>query len=57
MKRCNIVTVEGSVRGRGKPKLTWASVVNRDMNLLNLTNQMAFDRLEWRIRIHVADPI
>ena len=57
MKRCAAVTVDGSVRGRGRPRLTLTSVLNRDMNLLNLTNEMAFDRAAWRRRIHVADPI
>ncbi|CAL5439689.1 unnamed protein product [Camellia sinensis] len=57
VKRCDAVTVDGSVRGRGRPRLTLTSVINRDMNLLNLTNEMAFDRAAWRRRIHVADPI
>ncbi|CAL5409645.1 unnamed protein product [Camellia sinensis] len=57
VKRCDAVMVDGSVRGRGRPRLTLTSVINRDMNLLNLTNEMAFDRVAWRRRIHVADPI
>ncbi|GMP94361.1 hypothetical protein CsSME_00043841 [Camellia sinensis var. sinensis] len=57
VKRCDTVTIDGSVRGRGRPRLTLTSVINRDMNLLNLTNEMAFDRTAWRRRIHVADPI
>ena len=57
MKRCDTVTVDGSVRGRGRPRLTLVSVVNRDMDLLNLTNEMAFDRAAWRRRIHITDPI
>ena len=42
------MTVDGSVRGRGRLRLMWASVVNRNMNLFIFTNQMAFDRIEWR---------
>ncbi|KAL7247477.1 hypothetical protein ACSBR2_002399 [Camellia fascicularis] len=57
VKRCDAVTVDGSVRGRGRPRLMLTNVINRDMNLLNLTNEMAFDRATWRRRIHVADPI
>ena len=57
VKRSDAVTVDGSVRGRGRPRLTLASIVNKDMNLLNLTNEMAFDRVAWRKMIHVADPI
>ena len=44
MKRCDAVTVDVSVRGRDRPRWTLASVVNRDMNLLNLTIEIAFDR-------------
>ena len=57
VKRCNTVTVDGNVKGRGRPRLTWTSVVNRDMSLLNLTNEMSLDRVEWRRRIHAADSI
>mgnify|MGYP003703578239 CR=1 FL=1 len=57
MKRCDAVMVEGSFRERGRPRLTLANIVNRDMDLLNLTNEMALDRAAWRRRIHVADPI
>ncbi|KAL7258934.1 hypothetical protein ACSBR1_004943 [Camellia fascicularis] len=57
VKRCDTVTVDGSVTGRGRPRLTWTSIVNKDMNLFNLTNEMALDRVEWRRRIHAADPI
>ena len=56
VKKCNIVTIDGSIRRRDTLRLTWANVVNRDMNLLNLTNEMALDRVEWRKKIH-ADPI
>ena len=57
VKRCDVVMVDGSVRGRGRFRLTLASVVNRYMDLLNLTNEMTFDRAVWRRRIYVADHI
>ncbi|KAL7204554.1 hypothetical protein ACSBR2_017596 [Camellia fascicularis] len=57
VKRCNAVMVDGSVRGRYRPRLTLVSVVKKDMDLLNLTNEMTFDRAAWRKMIHVADPI
>ena len=46
VKRCDTVTVDGNVRGRGRLRGTWTSVVNRDMNLLNLTNEMASDGVD-----------
>lgn len=48
---------EGTSRGKGRPRLKWKSIINRDMTLLDLTKQMTLDRTEWRRRIHVADPI
>ncbi|KAL7229474.1 hypothetical protein ACSBR2_008059 [Camellia fascicularis] len=57
LKRCDTVMVDDSSREMGRPRLTWTSVVNRDMNLLNLTNEMTLDRVECRRKIHAADPI
>ena len=57
MKICDKVTVYCIVRGRGRPRLTLTNVVNRDMNLFNLTNEMALDRVEWRKMIYATDPI
>ena len=57
VKRCDAVMVYGSVRGRGRVRLTLVSIVIRDMDLLNLPNKMAFDWAAWRRRIHVTDPI
>ncbi|KAL7248052.1 hypothetical protein ACSBR2_002871 [Camellia fascicularis] len=44
VKRCDTITVDGSVRGRGRPRLTLVSVANRDMDFFKLTNEMASDR-------------
>ena len=45
VKRWDTVTVDGSVRRQDRPRLTLASVLNRDMNLLNLTNEKTIDRV------------
>ena len=34
-------------------KLTWGAVVEKDINLLNLTEDIALDRAEWSKMIHV----
>ena len=57
VRRGDAITVNGTAIGRGRPKLTWDSLIKRDLKFLNLTSDMAFDRAEWRRRIHVADPI
>ncbi|GMP75757.1 hypothetical protein CsSME_00032736 [Camellia sinensis var. sinensis] len=44
VNRCDTVTVDGSTRRRDSPRLTLTSVVNRHMNLRNLTNEMASGR-------------
>ncbi|KAL7172389.1 hypothetical protein ACSBR2_031978 [Camellia fascicularis] len=46
VKRCDTVTVDGSVRRKGRPRLTWTSIVNRDMDIFNLTNEMTLYRVE-----------
>ena len=44
-------------RGRGRPKLTWDSLIRRDLNDLERTPSITLDRTKWRSLIHVADPI
>ncbi|KAG5590631.1 hypothetical protein H5410_041145, partial [Solanum commersonii] len=45
VRRCEGLVVEGTRRGRGKPKKYWGE--------LHLTEDMALDRKEWRSRIKV----
>lgn len=45
------MTVEGMKRTKGRPKLTWAEVVRKDMGACNLTADMALDRVGWPNRI------
>ena len=46
VKRDDTITIDGNARGRDRHRLMWDGVVNRDMNLFNLTNQIVFDRAE-----------
>ena len=48
--------VDGPSRERGGPKRTWIEVVRMDLKKWKLYEGLAQDRLEWRNRIHVADP-
>ena len=36
--------------------MTWMDVVKIDLKKYNLLEDLAHDRLEWRNRVHVADP-
>ena len=42
---------------RGRPKMTWMKVVNKDMKLLELEERMGADRNDWRKKIHVLDRV
>ena len=42
---------------RARPKRTSIEVVRMDLKKCNLIEDLARDGLEWRNRIHVADPI
>lgn len=48
-----MITINGSGRGRGRPKLIWDAIVKKYMDLLKLIKHRAFDRVEWQKMIHV----
>jgi hypothetical protein len=43
-------------RGRGRPNLTWEESVKRDLKDWCITKELALDRREWKIVIHVPEP-
>jgi hypothetical protein len=43
-------------RGRGRPNLTWEESVKRDLNDWCITKEIALDRREWKLAIHVPEP-
>ena len=47
VKKSMDMTVEGS-RGRGRPKMTWEKVVERDMKVRGLVINDAKDGVKWR---------
>ena len=51
--------MELEVEGRrlvGSPKKTWSKVVEEDMRKLNITEDMAEDRKQWRQLISCPTP-
>jgi predicted ArsR family transcriptional regulator len=42
-------------RGRGRPNLTWEESVKRDLNDWCITKELALDRREWKLAIHVSE--
>ncbi|KAH0462579.1 hypothetical protein IEQ34_010154 [Dendrobium chrysotoxum] len=43
-------------KGRGRPKKTWLENIRNDLSLLDLNENLTFNRTQWRKKIHVADP-
>ena len=56
VRKVESIHIEGSKRVRGRPKKTWIEVITKDMNMLNITKNLIYDRQRWRNRIHAADP-
>ncbi|KAG5619742.1 hypothetical protein H5410_004960, partial [Solanum commersonii] len=53
VRRCEGLVVEGTRRGKGRPKKYWGEVIRQDLAQLHLTEDMTLDRKEWRSRIKV----
>ncbi|KAM1624497.1 hypothetical protein ACFX2K_022671 [Malus domestica] len=43
-------------RGRGRPRKTLEEILRKDLEYLDLTEDMTQDRAQWRSKIHIADP-
>ncbi|WMV12452.1 hypothetical protein MTR67_005837 [Solanum verrucosum] len=54
VRRCEGLVVEGTQRGRGRPKKYWGEVIRQDLAQLHITEEMTLDRKEWRSRIKVV---
>jgi hypothetical protein len=42
-------------RDRGQPNLTWEESMKRDLKDWCITKELALDRREWKIAIHVPE--
>ncbi|KAF3623114.1 ASC1-like protein [Capsicum annuum] len=51
VRRCERLALDGFRRGRGRPKKYWGEVIRRDMEQLQLTEDMTLDRKVWKTRI------
>ena len=47
---------EGRKKGGGRTKITLVEVIKKDMSIREVIESMISDRIEWRKRIHIADP-
>ncbi|XP_019265841.1 PREDICTED: uncharacterized protein LOC109243371 [Nicotiana attenuata] len=48
VRRCELLALVGSRRGRGRPKKYWGDVIRQDLARLQIFEDMAFDRKVWR---------
>ncbi|XP_070025393.1 uncharacterized protein [Nicotiana sylvestris] len=53
VKRCERLALGGKRKGRGRPKKSSKEVIRRDMEQLELTDDITLDRRVWRLRIRV----
>ncbi|XP_070025044.1 uncharacterized protein [Nicotiana sylvestris] len=54
VRRCEQLVVEGTRRGRGRPKKYWREVIRQDMARLQISEGMTLDREMWRSSIRVV---
>lgn len=46
IRRSDMITVDDSTKGKGRPKLTLKAIVRKDLSLLNITEHDALDRTQ-----------
>lgn len=51
-----VLDIEPGLRGRGRPRDTWASKINQDLKPAQLDPQTTQERMAWRRMIRRADP-
>ncbi|XP_050137092.1 uncharacterized protein LOC126612666 [Malus sylvestris] len=56
VRRCDYGTEVRGRRGRGRPRKTLEETLRKDLEYLDLTEDMTQNRAQWRSRIHIADP-
>ena len=42
-------------RGRGRPKRTWIELIRKDIEKLELSIYMVYDKMKWKERIRNPD--
>jgi len=55
VRRCEMIDLSNSKRGRGRPKKSLDEVIRADLRVMGLTEDLAQDRRLWRDRIKILD--
>ncbi|RXH85648.1 hypothetical protein DVH24_009469 [Malus domestica] len=56
VRRCDYRTEVQGRRGRGRPRKTLEETLRKDLEYLDLMEDMTHNRVQWHSRIHIADP-
>ncbi|XP_070014686.1 uncharacterized protein [Nicotiana sylvestris] len=51
VRRCELLALVGSRRGRGRPKKYWGEVIRQDLTRLKISEDMTLDRKQWQRHI------
>ncbi|CAB3246594.1 unnamed protein product [Arctia plantaginis] len=51
-----VLDIETKPQGRGRPRITWTSVVNRNLKEAHVNKEMTQDRAAWRHMIRRLTP-
>lgn len=54
--RCGDIIINEKRRTKYRSKRTWFETIKKDMIIINLIEEMTYNRNKWKTRIHVADP-
>ncbi|KAM2891684.1 hypothetical protein COP2_009948 [Malus domestica] len=57
VRRCDYGTEVQGRRGRGRPRKTLEETLRKDLEYLDLTEDMTQNRAQWRSRIHRPTPL
>jgi hypothetical protein len=53
--RNGVIRRIGNEERQRRPNLTWEESVKRDLNEWYITKELALDRREWKLAIHVSE--
>ncbi|RXH99712.1 hypothetical protein DVH24_021514 [Malus domestica] len=54
--KCDYRTEVQGRRGRGRPRKILEETLRKDLEYLDLTEDVTQNRAQWRYMIHIADP-
>ena len=54
VRKVEMININGSRKGRGRPKKSLKEVIKNDLSSLGLSKEVALDRARWKMKIHVA---